>query len=116
MASAVPVPLSWAATISVLGRRLPADDYQVTVGDRSPNHRVALDLEHEQRSVADQSPGQAKGLFGQLRSVQGDSGPDLPDERHLDLLAPGPRPGSAEGWTICVAVRLRDAGAVLLQD
>jgi hypothetical protein len=46
--------------LTVFGHRLLADDYQVTVGDRSPGHRVALDLEHEQCSVADQPPGAAR--------------------------------------------------------
>jgi hypothetical protein len=75
------------------GNGLLADDYQVTVGDCGTGHGITFDLEHEQIPVSDKPPGQPEYVLGQFHSVQRDASWDLPDQRDLDPLKIGPRPG-----------------------
>ena len=49
--------------VAVLGGRLLADDDVVAVADRGVDHRVADDLEQEQRALADQLLGQREDVL-----------------------------------------------------
>jgi hypothetical protein len=98
--------------LTVFGGRLLPDKTWSRSANRRPSHRVTPDAEDEQPSLANQPPGQQEDLLSQLHGVHGDTGSDLPDQRHLHLVAAGPV-GWANGSTI---VRGRGARTLVLHD
>ncbi|BCJ57789.1 hypothetical protein Jiend_12110 [Micromonospora endophytica] len=66
----------------VRGRLLP-DHHPVAVADRRVEHRVALDLEHEDLALADQLPGQRKDVLHRLLGEDRPTGGDPTEHRHV---------------------------------
>jgi hypothetical protein len=87
--------------VAVLGVGLLADDHPVAVGDRGVDHRVADDLEHEQRAAADQLAGEREDVLDGLLGQHGAAGGDAPDDRDVGRL----RAGGAGGGLVVVLVR-----------
>src|SRR5690348_9464066 len=71
--------------VAVVGVGLLADHHEVTVGDRSADHGVSADLEHEQCPLTDQLLGQCEGVIGDLLSGMRKTCSDLADylDRHI---------------------------------
>jgi hypothetical protein len=69
--------------VAVLGGLLFAHDDVVAVADGGVDHRVALNLEHEDVPVADHLAGEREDRFDVLLGRDGDSGGDTADKAHV---------------------------------
>jgi len=69
--------------LAVLRGGLLTHDHPVTVADRGFDHRVADDLQHEQRALADQLAGEGEHVLHRLLGEHRTTGGDAADQWHV---------------------------------
>ena len=74
--------------VAVVGARLLAHDDPVAVADRRVDHRVADDLEQEQRALADDLAGEREDVLDDLLGRDRHTGGDPAQHRHVGRLGP----------------------------